>query len=183
MIKSNNYFHFLYGIFFLLLVGCGNEDQHDLNQWVQEQRNAVRPRVQALSEPLVFKPQPYISANGVEPFSKIKLTKVLSKESAQNSSNIALLHAEQNRLKEDLESYPLDSIVMVGSLKKEGQDTALLRVNQLIYPVRPGNYLGQNYGRITEISEQSIKLREVVQDSNGDWAERITKLDLQEGNK
>ncbi|MEG0412234.1 MAG: pilus assembly protein PilP, partial [Comamonas sp.] len=58
-----------------------------------------------------------------------------------------------------------------------------LRVNQLIYQVKAGNYLGQNYGRIVQIGESSLKLREIIQDATGDWVERITTLDLQEGNK
>ncbi|MEG0317509.1 MAG: pilus assembly protein PilP, partial [Comamonas sp.] len=88
-----------------------------------------------------------------------------------------------SRRKEELESYPLDSMAMVGSLQKDGQNTALLRVNQLIYQVKTGNYLGQNYGRIVQIGESSLKLREIIQDATGDWVERITTLDLQEGNK
>lgn len=167
----------------VLLLGCSNGEHSDLNQWVQEQRNSARPRVQTLSAPLVFTPQPYVAAEGMAPFNRIKLTQVLSRETNQNSSNMALLNAEQNRRKEDLEGYPLDGIVMVGSLKKDGHDTALLQVNKLIYPIRVGNYIGQNYGRIVEIGEQSIKLREIVQDPGGDWVERITSLDLQEGNK
>lgn len=167
----------------MTLFACTNSEHSDLNDWVQEQRSSARPRVQPLSEPLVFTPQPYISADGVAPFLRTKLTQVLSRETAQNASNMALLHAEQNRLKEELESYPLDSIVMVGSLKKNGSDTALLQVNKLIYPIKVGSYIGQNYGRILNISEQNIKLREIIQDSTGDWVEKITTLDLQEGNK
>lgn len=165
-----------------LLLACNSSSHEDLSQWMEEQRRTARPRVQAISAPLTFTPQDYISADGMDPFALLKLTQVLSKESAGNTSNMALLHAEQNRRKEDLESYPLDSITMVGSLKKNGQDTALLRVNQLIYPVISGNYIGQNYGRILTVEEQSIKLREIVQDPSGDWVERITTLDLQEGN-
>lgn len=111
----------------------------------------------------------------------LKLTQVLRRETEKNTANTALLTAEQNRRKEELESYPLDSVTMVGSLKKGNQRIALLRVNQLIYQVGVGNYLGQNYGRIVQIEENSIKLREVVQDAAGDWVERMATLDLQEG--
>ena len=166
-----------------LLSGCIADGNDDLRQWVQERRMSAKPRVQPLSEPMVFSPQAYIASAGLEPFSAIKLTQVLGRESAQNTSNMALLIAEQNRRKEELEAYPLDAMSMVGSLHKDGQHTALLRVNQLIYQVRQGNYLGQNYGRILEIGEQTIKLREVVQDPAGDWVERVSTLDLQEEKK
>lgn len=167
----------------VLLTGCWGEEHGDLRQWIATQKSVTKPRIQPLKEPTVFTPQSYTAANGMDPFNMLKLTQVLSRESAQNTSNMALLQAEQNRRKEDLESYPLDSITMVGSMKKNGHDTALLRVNQLIYQVNAGNYLGQNYGRILQIGEHSIKLREVVQDAAGDWVERMTTLDLQEGSK
>ncbi|WP_368924071.1 pilus assembly protein PilP [Comamonas aquatica] len=165
-----------------LLLGCSGDEHGDLQQWVAEQRAVTKPRIQPLKEPSVFTPQAYVAADGADPFSMSKLTQVLTRESAQNTSNMALLIAEQGRRKEELESYPLDSMVMVGSLRKGGQDTALLKVNQLIYQVQAGNYLGQNYGRIVQIGEHSIKLREIVQDPAGDWVERMTTLDLQEGN-
>ena len=72
---------------------------------------------------------------------------------------------------------------MVGSLNKTGTPTALLNVDNLLYQVRLGNYLGQNYGKITNISETAVELREIVQDATGDWIERTASLDLQEGKK
>lgn len=167
----------------LLLTGCWGEEHGDLREWVNVQKAAAKPRVQPLKEPLVFAPQAFTASDGMDPFNMLKLTQALNRESAQNTSNMALLQAEQNRRKEELEAYPLDSMTMVGSMRKDGQDTALLRVNQLIYQVRVGNYLGQNYGRILQIGEDSIKLREVVQDAIGDWVERTTTLDLQEVTK
>ena len=72
---------------------------------------------------------------------------------------------------------------MVGSLIKLGQPVALVRVDNLLYQVRVGNYLGQNYGRITKISETEVALREIVQDAAGEWIERTATLQLQEGSK
>lgn len=70
---------------------------------------------------------------------------------------------------------------MVGSLMKAGKPTALLKVDNLIYQVGIGDYLGQNYGRITSITETAVQLREIVQDATGDWMERAASLELQEG--
>lgn len=67
---------------------------------------------------------------------------------------------------------------MVGYLDKASGPSALLRVNNLIYPVKIGNYLGMNYGKIVKITETAIELREIVQDSSGDWMERRATLDL-----
>ena len=82
--------------------------------------------------------------------------------------------------KEPLEAFPLDTMAMVGSLNKTSKPTALLKVDNLLYQVQIGNYLGQNYGRITAITETAIQLREIVQDATGDWIERATSLELQE---
>lgn len=164
-----------------MLVGCIGAEHEDLHEWLGTQKSMAKPRVQPLKEPSVFLPQAYEASTEMDPFNMLKLTQVLRRETEKNTANTALLTAEQNRRKEELESYPLDSMTMVGSLKKGNQRIALLRVNQLIYQVGAGNYLGQNYGRIVQIEENSIKLREVVQDAAGDWVERMATLDLQEG--
>ena len=72
---------------------------------------------------------------------------------------------------------------MVGSLIKVGQPVALVRVDNLIYQARVGNYLGHNYGRITKVTETGITLREIVQDASGEWIERAATLQLLEGSK
>ena len=72
---------------------------------------------------------------------------------------------------------------MVGSLIKEGQPVALLRVDNLLYQVKPGNYLGQNYGKIMKVGETEVVLREIVQDAAGEWTERTATLQLQERSK
>jgi type IV pilus assembly protein PilP len=158
------------------LVGCG-ADQDELQTWVDQQRREVRPNVPPLIPPKRFDPQPYEQAVAVEPFSSQKLTVALKQEARQPNS---LFAGEINRRKEPLEAYPLDSMSMVGSVSKSGQPTALMRVDRLLYQVNVGDYLGQNYGKITKISETEVTLREVVQDAAGEWIERPAALQLQE---
>ncbi len=73
-------------------------------------------------------------------------------------SNAALIAPELARRKEPLESMPLDVMAMVGYLDKSSGPSALLKVDQLIYPVKIGNYLGMNYGKITKITETTVKI-------------------------
>jgi type IV pilus assembly protein PilP len=68
----------------------------------------------------------------------------------------------------------------VGSLNRDDQLVALVKVNSLLYQVRPGSYLGQNYGRVDKITETTISVREIVQDPSGEWTERPAALQLQE---
>ena len=158
------------------LIACGGE-QDELTQWMAQQRREVKPNVEPLSAPKKFTPQPYLAMNGVEPFSNQKLTVALKQEARQPNS---LLSAEINRRKEPLEAYPLDSMSMVGSVTKGGRPYALLRVDNLLYQVKQGDYLGQNYGKILRISETDVSLREIVQDAAGEWIERNSTLQLLE---
>lgn len=160
----------------LAVAGC-SPNTEELQEWMEQQRRDVKPNVTPLQPPRKFNPQPYQSAQTVEPFSNQKLTVAIKQESRQPSS---LLAGELNRRKEPLEAFPLDSMRMVGSLTKNGQPYALLKVDNLLYQVKVGDYLGQNYGRITRIAETDIALREIVQDAAGEWIERAGSLQLQE---
>ena len=159
------------------LAGC-TADQDELLQWMEQQKREVRPNVEPLTPPKKFNPQPYAALGAVEPFSMQKLTVALKQEARQPNS---LLAAEINRRKEPLEAYPVDSMSMVGSFMRGGRQVALLRVDNLLYQVKVGDYLGQNYGRITGISETDVAYREIVQDAAGEWIERKSALQLQEG--
>ena len=182
--KSPNFPLWSLAIFVLLgVVGCGSSEQAELQQWMTDQRTAVKPKVEPLPEPSKFSPQPYDQAGVIEPFSNQKLTQALRRDSNQATSNVALIAPELSRRKEPLEASPLDAVSMVGSLIKTGQPVALVRVDNLIYQVRAGNYLGQNYGRVTKVTETNLSLREIVQDAAGEWIERPATLQLLEGTK
>ncbi len=160
----------------LALSGCGGETQ-ELQDWMDQQRREVRPSVQPLAVPKKFNPVPYANAQQVDPFSTQKLSVALKQESRQPNS---MLSAEMNRRKEPLESFPLDAMSMVGSVSRSGAPLALLRVDNLLYQVKAGDYLGQNYGRILRITETEVALREIVQDAAGEWIERTATLQLQD---
>jgi type IV pilus assembly protein PilP len=167
----------------LVLGGCGGSDGDDLQRWMAEQRSQTRPKVAPIPEPKVFKPESYTLADTVEPFSKEKLTEALKRDSSQVAANGALVAPELARRKEALESFPLDSMSLVGSMVRSGQTVALVKVNNLLYQVRQGDYLGQNFGRVTKINETEVALREIVQDAVGEWIERTAALQLQERSK
>ena len=167
----------------VLLSACGSSDQEEMQAWMSEQRAQTKPSVQPIPEPKKFTPQAYTQEAATDPFSNLKLTQALKRESAQSTSNAALVAPELSRRKEPLESFPLDSMKMVGSLMKEGLPVALVRVDNLLYQVRLGNYLGQNYGKILKVGETEVVLREIVQDAAGEWIERAATLQLQERSK
>jgi type IV pilus assembly protein PilP len=81
-----------------------------------------------------------------------------------------------------MEAYPLESLKYVGSLSKSKLTYALLKTpDETVQQVKLGNYVGQNFGRVTQITDGEILLTEIVQDDlTGDWVERISNLVLQE---
>lgn len=162
------------------LSACSDAPHQDLSQWMKEQENAVSPVIKAIDEPRAFVPQVYDSLGATEPFNKNKLLDVLRAQIASDSGSSALLDAEKSRRKQPLESYPLDSIAFVGYLEKGSVPTALMRVNGLIYQVRQGDYMGQNYGLVKTLGESEIVIREIVQDTLGEWVEQDASLYLQE---
>ena len=166
-----------------LLGGCAGSGQEEIQTWMNEQKAQTRPRITPLTEPKQFTPQDYTQQNAVDPFNAEKLTQALRRDTSRSSSNEALISPEMQRRKEPLEAFPLDAMAMVGSMVKSGQQVGLVRANNLLYQVRAGEYLGQNFGRVLKITETEITLREIVPDATGDWVERVTGLQLQERSK
>jgi type IV pilus assembly protein PilP len=166
----------------LALAGCYGSEREELQQWMKDQRAQVRPNVPPISEPKKFVPQAYTEGAAFDPFNSVKLTQALRRDSSQPTMS-GLIAPELTRRKEALEGYPLDAMTMVGSLARNGQPVALISVDKLLYQVKVGNYLGQNYGRITRITETELGLREIVQDAAGEWIERVATLELQERSK
>ena len=156
--------------------GCAG-DNAELNGWMDQQRREVKPTVEPLTAPRNFVPQGYNGRDSVEPFSLQKLSVALKQEARQPNS---LLASEMNRRREPLEAYPLDSLTMVGSVNKQGSLLALMKADDLLYQVKLGEHAGQNYGKVTKITETEVQLREIVQDAAGEWIERMSSLQLQE---
>ena len=167
----------------VILSGCGASKEDDVRQWMVDERNQTQPKVPPIPAPKQFKPEPYTNATAMEPFSNQKLTQALKRDSSQAAANAALIAPELARRKEPLEAFPLDSMALVGSIIKAGQHVALVKVDNLLYQVRVGSYLGQNYGKVTKITETEVSMREIVQDAVGEWIERVATIQLQEVTK
>ena len=148
-----------------------------------DQKSQIRPKVTPIAEPKQFKPESYSQNGSFEPFSKDKLAQALKRDATQSSINASLVAPELARRKEPLEAFPLDAMSMVGSVVKDGKPIALVRVDNLLYQVKAGSYLGQSYGKVTKITETELSLREIVQDAAGEWIERPAALQLQERSK
>lgn len=163
----------------LLLVACGDTRSESVQDWITQQRAQARTVVAPLPEPKPYIPQAYRAASAADPFDSQKLTLALRRDSTQPQAS-ALLKPEMNRPRQPLEAFPLDAMTLVGSLMRQGQPVALIRIDRLVHSVRPGAYLGQNYGKVIRITDTQVILREIVQDASGEWTERAASLQLQE---
>ena len=158
----------------LVLTGCSDEPHSDLRQFVKESENLPHGRIPPLPEVKPYEPFTYTAHDLVDPFKPRKI------EPPKGSAGGGLA-PDLNRRREPLEAYPLESLRMVGTLEQKKQIYALVRApDNTLYRVRSGNHLGQNFGRIVQISESSIKLKELVQDGGGNWEEKEQVLLLQE---
>jgi len=160
----------------LLLAGCGDSDVKEVRDWMDQVRRDTRPAVKPLAEPKDFIPYAYGAKEAVDPFSPNKLLAELARaaETSRDPNKPDL-----TRRKEVLESFPLDTMQMVGVLQKAGVNYALLQIDRAVYQVHAGQRIGQNFGVVTRVGEDAINIREVVQDAAGEWVERMAKLELQ----
>jgi type IV pilus assembly protein PilP len=161
----------------LLVAGCSDSDVKEVRDWMTQVKWETRPAVQPLPEPKEFIPYAYNAKEAVDPFSPNKLLVELAK-AAEVSDNP--LKPDMRRPKELLETYPLDTMRMVGTLQKGGVNYALLQIDKSVFQVKTGQRLGQNYGLVTRVTDAVVDIRETVQDAAGEWVERTTKLELQQ---
>jgi type IV pilus assembly protein PilP len=103
------------------------------------------------------------------------------KSDARNANRTGQNQPNLNRPKEELEDFPLESLKMVGYLFQRNVGHAVIRSAEgKVYLVKAGNYIGMNFGQVISVTETEAKIKEMVQDSNGDWTERESSLLLAE---
>lgn len=159
----------------LLLAACGGGEYQDLKEELKKLTSDLRGKVAPLPVVKPYEPVPYKAYELPDPFGSAKIELVTKAASTGGG-----LKPDMNRPKEPLEAFPLESVKVVGMLQKGKDAYALVRADASVYRVKVGNYLGQNFGLITGITDAQIQLRELVQDASGDWSERVSTLQLQE---
>jgi type IV pilus assembly protein PilP len=164
------------GLLATLLAGCGDSDVREVRDWMEQVKRDTHPAVKPLPEPKDFLPYAYGARQAVDPFNPNKLLGELARvAAASNNPN----QPDLQRPREQLETYPLDTMQMVGTMEKGGVRFALLQVDRSLYQVRTGQRIGQNFGVVTHVGEDAVDIREVVQDAAGEWTGRMSKLELQ----
>lgn len=163
-----------------LVASCGGEQHGDLKEELKELTKDFRGRVDPLPQVKPYEPVPYQSEALIDPF---RPGRIEVAQAGRPSPNASKLEAHEKRLKEPLEAFPLDAILMLGTITQDKEVFALVKAGANLYRVKRGNYLGQNFGVITLIDDAQISLRELVQDSGGEWVERESALPLAEAKR
>ncbi|MFZ4536679.1 pilus assembly protein PilP [Propionivibrio sp.] len=163
----------------IVLVACSGGDNEDLRQWMNDAAKDIKGSIPPLPQVKPYEPVPYDAGNLIDPFKPAKIG------TEQKKTGGGGLQPDLDRPREPLESYPLESLKYVGVMTKKKVSYAIIQVDGSLYQVRVGNYMGQNFGVITMVSESEVALKELIQDSAGDWVERASTLLLQgqEGKK
>ncbi len=160
----------------LAFTGCSGEEGDDLDRFIKESGKEFRGKVDPLPEVTPFVPVEFNADGSLnDPFRPRQAKSDTDKKGGG-------LQPDLNRPREAMEAYPLESLKYVGSIYKAKLKYALVKapdnaVNQLTI----GNYLGQNLGMVVDITDNEVKIKEIVQDElSGDWVERPASLSLQE---
>jgi type IV pilus assembly protein PilP len=99
----------------------------------------------------------------------------------QQASNSSGPRPDQNRAKQPLEMFALDSLKMVGTIGAGAKTQALIKdPGGVIHRVTANEYMGQNYGRVTDVTPDHVDLVELVPNGNGGWMERPASIALGE---
>ena len=160
----------------LFLVACSGDHHEDLTSYINDVKARKQGRIKGLPEIKPYESFIYDPASLRDPFSPL-----IDDTKKQASVIDNGLRPDNNRKLEALEQFPLDSLVFVGNLERNGKRWALIAApDDTIYRVQPGNHLGQNFGEILSISETTIVIKEIIPNGTGGWIDREVSLQLTE---
>lgn len=164
-----------------LLSACSNGGHEGIKSWMEESSRDLKGVIPPLPELKPFPVVSYNAAERIDPFNALRIDPERKEAGGAGKPNF-------DRPKEQLESFPLETISFIGVVKKTRNNAkhAVVQVDGVVYQVGKGNYMGQNFGRIVDITNSEIVLKEIVQDPSGqtsDWVERQMTLQLQEGSQ
>ncbi len=163
-----------------ILAGCGGDEHRELKQELTEATKDFRGQVPPLPQVKPYEAVPYTAEGMTDPFRPERIEVARTEPREKLNTKLA---EQEKRIKEPLEAFPLESIQMLGTITQDKETFGLVKAGPNLYRVRKGMYMGLNFGVITSIDEVQINLKELVQDSGGEWVERASTLQLVEAKR
>lgn len=161
------------------LTACSGPDHEDLRQWMDENTRNLRGKITPLPEVKPYAPVPYQVEAQIDPFRASKIEPDAKLKQAGKGGQFEPDYEARELRNSELEKIALESLTMIGRVNINNTTMALIKYEGNVKQVRVGDYIGLDFGRITEITENEVKLHELFQDSAGDWSERQSSLHLQ----
>jgi type IV pilus assembly protein PilP len=168
------------------LGACSDGGQEELRQWMADNSTNLRGNIPPLPQVLPYEPVPYDVEGSLDPFKSAKIEPESKYKQAAGKGGAFQPDFEARELRNSLlEKYPIESLKMIGYLHVNGKPMAVIQVDDKVKQIKAGDYIGLDFGMVTKISDKEVELRELIQDSAGDWSERTSLLYLQstEGSK
>lgn len=161
----------------LLLTSCAG-DKSDLERFVAEEKAKKAGPIEPLPQIRPYETFSYEAHDLRSPF--VPDTEATQTAEGQAGGGTGL-RPDVTRNKEYLEQFPLDGLKMVGTIESQGSIYALVSdPDGSVHRIQPGNYLGQNHGKVTQVTDTQIKVTEIVPDGLGGWMERQAAIGLDE---
>ena len=171
---------------FGFLAACSSGDHEDLKQWMADNTKDMKGGVPKLPEVKPYEPVPYDVDAMLDPFKPGKIEPESKSKQGAGKGGAFQPEFDARELRNSLlEKYPVESLKMIGFLNVNNTPMAVIQVEDKVKQVKLGDYIGLDFGMVTKVSDKEIELRELIQDSAGDWSERKSSLYLQskEGSK
>lgn len=161
----------------VLLTGC-ERGTGDLQRWVAEESQRPGEPIDPIPPVATAEVVAYEAENMRDPFQRQASR---AEEDPTDFGSGDGPRPDPDRRREFLEGFPLDTLDMVGTLRIDDVDYALIRDNEnVVHRISEGNYLGRNHGLVERVTANRVELRELVQDGRGGWSERRVQIAMDE---
>jgi type IV pilus assembly protein PilP len=184
MAGYNNFRIFLVAVLMVMVTGCANYDISDLESYTRDVLARPGGRIEDLPEVKPYEPYAYQSAQQgrVDPFHLFYQQRAPVTEEVVDTGLTPEMENEiRNRNREELEEYELDSLRMVGTMQDQADNWGIIvDPDGIVHRINVGNYMGRNIGKVTNIYEDRIELREIIRTVSGRWEEREAAIALTE---
>ena len=175
-------------LFMLGIGGCVSSNMSDLEKQVAQIMARPGGKLEPLPEIKPYEAYVYESgkSGAQNPFKRFYIQEQSiaieeSKGPVDDGLTEEMRNEIQNRNREELEKFELDSLKMVGTLQNNDNHWGIvIDPGGIVHRVKTGNYVGLNIGKITSIEEEKIEVREIVKNNNGRYEERNAQLPLVE---
>ncbi len=162
----------------MLLGACATDTMNDLVVYVDDVNSRPSGKIDPLPEIKIPEVFSYASSDDVDPF--VAFVQEVPRDVISSVDGGVSPPNPDTHIKEELEYFPLDALRMVGTLARDDETWALITApDGAVHRIQTGDYMGENYGKVSLVDMDYVDLMEIVPNGQGGWLERPAKLDLQ----